>query len=157
MLATRKTLDWEKKGGGNTECALKSLFGWDSIFSWNRLCWRSLSHFWEKLVSFRKCKVQQTGPTDWKHRCVLQNKNVYCKTQMYFAKQNTFLFWIKILMCFAIRLAIVITSVRTVMQLLVSTMKDDLRPHQQPPYLPLSAPCDYKKIWNRANFVFVAP
>ena len=60
-------------------------------------------------------------------------------------------------MCFAIRLAIVITSVRTVMQLLVSTMKDDLRPHQQPPYLPLSAPCDYKKIWNRANFVFVAP
>ena len=42
-------------------------------------------------------------------------------------------------MCFAICLPIVITSVRTVMQIIVSTMKDDLHPHWPPP-LPLSAP-----------------
>ena len=64
-------------------------------------------------------------------------------------RQNTFeifllgLFTPKSLLCFGIRLTIVITSVPFVpyyyAQTMVST-KDDLRPHRPPP-LPLSVPC----------------
>jgi len=44
-----------------------------------------------------------------------------------------YLFWIKTHLCFTIRLTIVITSVHTVMQIIVSNTKDDLRPHWPPP------------------------
>ena len=48
--------------------------------------------FWENIVSFRKC-IQQTGPTDWKHKCVLQNTNLFCQSkQKSVLNQNTFVF-----------------------------------------------------------------
>ena len=63
-----------------------------------------------------------------------------------FCQQNTYVFCHKTLYCFAIRLTIVITtSVRTVLQIIVSNTKDDLRPHR-PPHLPLSPP-----YWRRRH------
>ena len=73
----------------------------------------------------------------------IENTKVFCKTLKCFAKQNTKVFCHKALYCFAIRLTIVITSVRTLMQ--ISNAKDDLHPHRPPP-LPLSVP-----YWHRRH------
>ena len=50
---------------------------------------------------------------------------------------------LKTLLCFAIHLTIVITSLSTVVQIIVST-KDDLHPHWPPP-LPLSVSCWHRR------------
>ncbi len=48
--------------------------------------------FLRKLLSFLKC-IQQTGPTDWKHNCVLQNTNVCCQSKhICVLNQNTVVF-----------------------------------------------------------------
>ena len=99
--------------------------------SLNCRCWRCLSHFWDnKCPSTSKSVFDKQAPQ-------IENTNVFCETQMCFANQNMFVFWIKILLYFAICPTIVV-RVRTGMQILVSTMKDDLRPHRPPP-LPLPA------------------
>ena len=103
----RKTMDW---GGG----------GWEQC--WTRTKKMVLAQFHiflkspmlEKPISFlREISVLP--------KVYLTNRPHRLKTQMCFADQSTKVFWIKTLLHFAIRLTIVFTSARTVMQIMVST------------------------------------
>ena len=98
-------MDWGGEGGVDTTQTKKMVLAQFHIFLKSPMLEKSIS-FLQKLVSFRKC-IQQTGPTYWKHLSVLQNTKVFCH---------------KTLVCFFISLAIVITSARTVIQIVLWKM-----------------------------------
>jgi hypothetical protein len=101
------------------------------------------SPMWRSLLIFEKISVlSKVYSTNRPHRL---------KTQMCFAKHNCVL-PIKTQKCFESKHFVFchtpdncFASIRTVMQIIVSNTKDDLRPHRPPP-LPLSAPC-----WRRRH------
>jgi len=58
-----ETLDWGKKGGGNTEGAKKNILARFHIFLKSPMLEKPIS-FVRELVSFRKCFQQILAPTD---------------------------------------------------------------------------------------------
>ena len=89
--------------------------------------------FLRKLVTFRKC-IKQTGPTDRKHKCFLQNTNVFCQSKhICVLNQNTFVFCHTPDNCYHSCTYCHANNIKYY-------TKDDLHPHWPPP-LPLSAPC----------------
>ncbi len=77
-----------------------------------------------------------------KHKCVLQNTNVFCQSKhKSLLNQNTFVF------CHAPDNCYRICTYCYANNSEYGTLKDDLRPHRhRPPPLPLSAPC-----WRRRH------
>ena len=87
FVPTRKTMDWWGRGG-NAERALKKRF---HIFLKSPMLEKPIS-FLRKISVLPKVYATK-GPTDWKHKCVFQNTNVFCQSKRKSVLiQNTFVF-----------------------------------------------------------------
>ena len=74
-----------EKRGGNTEGATKKRFWRDPIFSWNHLCWRRPSHFWENYCLLKVISTNNS-PNNWKNFLFFQNT-------FFLAKHFSKVFW----------------------------------------------------------------